>query len=132
LAQRCPCGSGETYAACCEPRHDGSVPAPTAETLMRSRFTAFALGDSAYLTATWLPTTRPRALELDPGRRWTRLDVLDTVDGGPFADTGEVEFTAHYRDGSVRGSQHERSRFVRQRGRWYYVDAVAHRAEAAE
>ena len=122
---RCPCGSGETYADCCRPRHDGSVPAPTAETLMRSRFTAFARGDTAYLLATWHPSTRPRSLELDPDRRWVRLDILDTLDGGPFAATGEVEFRAHYRDGSARGAQHERSRFVRFGGRWTYVDGVA-------
>ena len=92
---------------------------------MRSRFTAFVRGDPAYLLATWHPSTRPRTLELDPDRRWVRLDIVDTLDGGPFAATGEVEFRAHYRDGSARGAQHERSRFVRLGGRWTYVDGVA-------
>lgn len=121
----CPCGSGEIYDACCGPRHDGSVPAPTAETLMRSRFTAFARGDVAYLLATWHPTTRPRTLDLDDDREWVRLDIVDTLGGGPFADTGEVEFRAHYR-GPVRGVQHERSRFAKLRGRWFYLGAVPH------
>lgn len=96
---------------------------------MRSRYTAFALGDAAYLLATWHPSTRPRTLTPDPDRTWVRLDVLDVVDGGPFATTGEVEFRAHYRDVSAgqraaRGDQHERSRFVREGGRWRYVEAV--------
>lgn len=132
MSERCPCGTGETFDACCGPRHDGSVPAPTAETLMRSRFSAFARGNADYLVATWHPSTRPEVLALDPDRRWVRLDVLDTVDGGPFADSGEVEFRAHYRDGPGRGQQHERSRFVRQRRRWYYVDTVLRRADTPQ
>ncbi len=91
---------------------------------MRSRFTAFARGDVDYLLATWHPSTRPRSLDLDPDRRWTRLDIVDTLDGGPFDETGEVEFRAHYRDDATRGAQHERSRFAKQRGRWYYLDAL--------
>ena len=124
MSERCPCGTGESYPDCCGPRHDGSVPAPTAETLMRSRYSAFARGDADYLVATWDPSTRPRAVGLDPDRRWLRLEILDVVDGGPFAETGQVEFRAHYRDGGTRGAQHERSRFVRRRGRWFYLDAV--------
>lgn len=123
-SERCPCGTGEVYADCCAPRHDGSVPAPTAETLMRSRFSAFARDDTAYLLTTWHRSTRPRTLDLNPERRWVRLDIVDVVAGGPFADTGEVEFRAHHRDGSTRGTQHERSRFVRERGRWFYVDGI--------
>jgi SEC-C motif-containing protein len=124
VSERCPCGTGETYQACCGPRHDGSVPAPTAETLMRSRYSAFARGDSGYLVATWDASTRPPAVDLDPERRWVRLEIVDVVDGGPFAEAGVVEFRAHHRDGGARGVQHERSRFVRRRGRWFYLDAV--------
>jgi SEC-C motif domain protein len=91
---------------------------------MRSRYSAFARGDTGYLVATWDASTRPPVVDLDPDRRWVRLEIVDVVDGGPFAETGVVEFRAHHRDGDARGVQHERSRFVRRRGRWFYLDAV--------
>ena len=96
----------------------------TAEAHMRSRYSAFAVGDTAYLLESWHPSTRPSTLELDPEIAWRRLDIVDTVGGGPFDDTGIVEFAAHYRSGGERGVQHERSRFVREDGRWYYVDGA--------
>lgn len=120
---RCPCGSGETYELCCGPLHSGERTAATAEQLMRSRFSAFAVGDTEYLLATWHPSTRPRRLELAPGQRWTRLDVLATTGGSPFHDTGTVEFRAHYRNEGKAGSMHERSTFTREDGRWRYVRA---------
>ncbi|MBE7193523.1 MAG: SEC-C domain-containing protein [Gordonia polyisoprenivorans] len=123
-ASRCPCTSGLTYGECCGPRLDGTRPAPTAETLMRSRFTAFAVGDVAHLRASWHPTTRPETLGLDPDVRWYRLDVVDVVAGGPFDDDGEVAFRAFHRSADGRGVLAERSRFVRDDGRWYYLDGV--------
>ncbi|WNB85131.1 YchJ family metal-binding protein [Cellulomonas sp. ATA003] len=122
---RCPCLSGETYDDCCGPLHDGTVHAPTAVQLMRSRYSAFAVGDADYLLRTWHPTTRPADLDLDPAVRWTRLDVLDVRAGGPFDTTGTVEFRAHHRVDGARGSQHEVSRFVREDGRWLYVGPLA-------
>jgi SEC-C motif-containing protein len=119
---RCPCGTGHSYGDCCGPLHRGAAQAPTAEALMRSRFTAFATGDAAYLLATWHPRTRPAALELDPAHRWTRLEVLATGAGGPLDQAGTVEFRAHYRLGAERGSVHERSRFTRAGGAWRYLD----------
>ncbi len=89
---------------------------------MRSRYTAFAVGDADYLLTSWHPRTRPRRLELDPGQRWMVLEILRTESGGPFDDTGVVEFRAHYRDDDGRGSLHERSRFARVDGAWRYVD----------
>lgn len=118
---RCPCGTGLTYGECCARRHRGEA-APTAELLMRSRYTAFVLGDTDYLLASWHPSTRPAQLELDERMQWRRLDVLDTVAGGPFDSTGEVEFAAHYRLEGERGVQRERSRFVRDAGRWVYLN----------
>jgi SEC-C motif-containing protein len=120
----CPCLSGETYGACCAPLHRGDRTAATAEALMRSRYSAFAVGDAAYLRNTWHPTTRPASLELDGGQQWRRLDILATRAGGPFDDAGEVEFAAHHRDATngERGVLHEVSRFVRERGRWLYLD----------
>lgn len=130
---RCPCGTGETYAACCHRYHapyesTGKLTAPTPEALMRSRFTAFALGLPDYLLATWHPSTRPASLELDASLRWYRLDILSTA-GGPFDSSGGVEFAAYYRslpgtpqDERVSGVQTEISRFTKESGAWYYVD----------
>ncbi len=120
---RCPCGSGDTYAACCRRYHDG-LPAPTAETLMRSRFTAFAIGDVGYLRRTWHPDTRPDSLDLDPGQRWVRLDVLGVFGGGLLDSEGTVDFQAHYRRDGVRGVQSEVSTFRREGSAWRYVDGV--------
>lgn len=91
---------------------------------MRSRFSAFAVGDADYLVTTWHPTTRPSSLELDADRRWYRLDVLATRDGGPFDTSGVVEFEAFYRTPGAAGSQRETSRFAREDGQWFYVDGT--------
>ncbi|MBO0610783.1 YchJ family protein [Myceligenerans salitolerans] len=120
---RCPCLSGEPYGSCCGRYHRGTGnPAPTAEALMRSRYAAFAVGDAGYLLATWSPSSRPDRLDLDDDVRWQRLDVLRTEAGGPFDDTGVVEFVAHYRTAGGRGRLHEVSRFEKLGKRWYYVD----------
>lgn len=127
---RCPCCSGDTYADCCGPLHARERVAPTAEALMRSRFSAFALDDARYLRRTWHPSTRPDDLTLDPDLEWWRLDILTTSRGGPFDTDGVVEFIAHYRhraprDGEpTRGTMREVSSFIREGGRWYYVEAA--------
>ena len=91
---------------------------------MRSRFTAFALGNADYLVRTWHPTTRPRSLELDPDLRWFRLDILGRSKGGLLDTDGTVEFVAHYRSPDGGGEQHENSSFVRHNGAWHYLAAV--------
>ena len=121
---RCPCLSGEVYGSCCGRFHRGSALAPTAEQLMRSRYAAFAVGDADYLLRTWHPSTRPDALDLDPGLVWRRLDVVERTGGGLLDDTGTVEFVAYYSDRGARGSMREHSRFVRENGQWLYVDAL--------
>lgn len=130
---RCPCSSGEVYGACCgrflgEFAASGTLTAPAPEQLMRSRFTAFATGDAAYLLASWHPSTRPSTLELEDGIRWYRLDILGSS-GGPFDASGTVEFVAYYRsvpgtpaEERVKGSMHELSRFEKVGGAWFYVD----------
>ena len=119
----CPCGTGQPYASCCGPFHTGAAQAPTAEQLMRSRFSAFAQQNAPYLLRTWAPETRPATLDFDPELRWERLDVLTTTEGGPFHQQGTVEFRAHYREGTSSGSLHEHSRFRRDpAGAWIYVD----------
>lgn len=121
---RCPCGSGDTYGACCGPLHRRDRPAPTAVALMRARYSAFAVGDAAFLRDTWHPRTRPPVIDLDPDQEWRGLTVLATHAGGPFDDSGEVEFVARYRwrTSGDRGRLHEVSRFVREHGYWSYVD----------
>ncbi len=94
----------------------------TAEALMRSRFDAFRRCDAAWLLRTWHPDTRPARLNLDDGPRWRGLQIVDVVAGGPDEDTGVVEFRATYLTAVGLGVLHERSRFVREGGRWFYVD----------
>src|SRR5580658_8712698 len=119
----CPCGLGDDYESCCGRLHAGA-PAPTAESLMRSRYSAFAVGDAGYLLRTWHPSRRPRTLSLDPALRWTRLAVLETRDGGLFDATGTVQFRAMYVQQGKRGVLAETSRFVRQDGHWTYLGPV--------
>ncbi|MFV0372856.1 YchJ family protein [Microbacterium sp.] len=125
----CPCGSGGTVGSCCGPVLDGT-PAATAEQLMRSRFTAFALGDRTHLEATWHPATRPDVVQLDPDLRWRRLTIHGGHGGGPGDPDARVVFTAdwvHCVTGRT-GALHEDSRFVRRAGRWWYVEAAADRS----
>ncbi len=101
--------------------HWDEVPAPDAESLMRSRYSAFALGEAAYLSATWHTSTRPADLALESGVKWLGLEVRAA--NPTDADHAQVEFVARSRDASGRAHRlHERSRFVREDGRWYYVD----------
>ena len=108
------------FATCCGPWLNKNVPAPDAEALMRSRYSAFVLKRADYLLATWHATTCPATLEFAPGAKWLGLDVrshkvLDT-------DHAEVEFVARCREAGRATRLHERSRFVRESERWFYVD----------
>lgn len=120
-AARCPCGWGEPYGSCCGRLHRREAEAGTAEALMRSRYSAFAVGDVEHLLRTWHPSTRPD--DLDPGDdvRWLHLGVLEVERGGPLDDRGVVAFEAVARAGGRRHVQRERSAFVREGGRWLYV-----------
>lgn len=91
---------------------------------MRSRYSAFAVGDAAYLLRTWHPSTRPKTLTLDPAIQWTRLAVLETHDGGLFDAAGAVRFRAIYVQDGRRGVMDETSRFARQGKLWTYVGPV--------
>ncbi|MDJ0377905.1 YchJ family protein [Cryobacterium sp. PH31-L1] len=120
---RCPCLSGDTYSACCGRFHSGTAVPPTAEWLMRSRYSAFCRGDAQYLLHTWHPLTRPQSVELDSAISWRRLDIVRTERGGLFDREGVVEFTAHYREDGIAGQQNEVSRFLKVDRQWYYLDA---------
>lgn len=113
-----------TYGDCCAAFHRGRATAPTPERLMRSRYSAFAVGDTGYLLRTWHPTTRPAGLDLDPAQRWTGLEILGTGGGSAFHAEGTVEFRAHYTRHGRADSQYEHSRFVREDGQWVYLDAM--------
>lgn len=121
----CPCGCTDLKGRalpeqdCCGPFHNG-LAAPDAERLMRSRYSAFVRGNAAYLLATWHASTRPASLEPDAGIQWLGLEVKSHRLTG--TDTAEVEFVARFRIAGRAVRQHERSRFVREGGRWYYLE----------
>lgn len=96
----------------------------TAEALMRSRFEAFRDNDVDWLLASWHASTRPVALDLSSNPTWRGLKIIDTAAGGGSDAEGIVEFKATYLVHGCLEVMHERSRFVREDGRWYYLDAV--------
>jgi SEC-C motif-containing protein len=118
----CPCGFGEPYESCCGRYHRGELQPPTAEALMRARYSAFALGNDAFLRDTWDAGSRPAGSLIDPELTWTGLSVTARSGGGLLEQHGTVEFTARYQrpDGSS-GRLRERSRFVRGRDGWRYL-----------
>jgi len=116
----CPCSSQESYANCCEPLHKGKA-APTAEALMRSRYSAYVLGLSDYLQTSWHSSKRPSRVRLFD-HKWTRLKIIYTEAGQSNDDKGIVEFIAKYKQNGKAFSLHERSRFVKENGHWFYVD----------
>jgi len=121
-AMLCDCGSGLTYAACCGVYHSGS-PAPDAERLMRSRYCAYVRAMEDYLLATWHTSTRPDALDLlkTTQPKWLGLAVSAHQQAG---DQATVEFVARCKVGGRAQRMHEVSRFVREDGRWFYIDGV--------
>ena len=128
MSTSCPCGRMDakkrvaSYADCCGryADHFNDSPAPDAEHLMRSRYSAFVLERADYLLATWHSSTRPASLDFDAGAKWLGLEVREHKVTG--TDTAEVEFVARYRMDGRAVRLHERSRFVREDGRWFYVD----------
>lgn len=92
---------------------------------MRSRFEAFRDGDADWLLRSWHPRTRPPALDLGDNPAWRGLQIVDTVAGGPDDELGVVEFRATYATDAGTGVLSERSRFVREDGRWFYLDGFA-------
>ena len=110
----CPCGSGRSYAACCQPFHMCEKQAPTPEDLMRSRYSAYALADAEYLRRSWHPDTVPAELDLNDGVKYTGLRIHR-------AEGDMVDFTASLKgpDGQL-WRMRERSRFVQLGGRWVY------------
>ena len=123
----CPCGSGRTFAACCEPILRRQRPAATAEELMRSRYTAHAVRDYVHLQRTFLSTARlPYRPEDETDAEelaWTRL-VVHAHETGPKPDQAFVDFSAYYTDDGQERAIHEKSEFQRLDGEWFYTRAV--------
>ena len=119
----CPCGSGKAYVKCCKLYHDGN-PAPTAEALMRARYSAYCFSNKNYLNHTWHPGSRPKRIQLgdDNAVQWVRLDIVRTTQGGANDKLGIVEFKAFYDIEGKTGYLHEISNFVKEDNQWYYFD----------
>ena len=117
----CPCGSGLDYADCCRRFIEAGQKAATPEQLMRSRYCAYRLGYESYLLVTWHRSTKPASLNLDDatGTKWIGLEILSAPP--PTGDEGFVEFIARFRQNGRAGRMHERSRFWREAGEWFYV-----------
>ncbi len=118
----CPCGSERDLDDCCGAIIAGAL-APTAEALMRSRYTAFALGDMDYLADTLAPEARDDFDPIEAGSTasdavWQGLDVRVVTDGGPDHETGSVEFVARFRLRGEQRAHHELASFRREQGRW--------------
>ncbi|MCB9524920.1 MAG: YchJ family protein [Myxococcales bacterium] len=118
----CPCGSGHVLAACCGPWLTNMGAPPTAEALMRSRYTAFTRGDGAYLARTQLaPVDADDLGAWGRSVRWLGLSVYRTEAGGPEDAEGQVWFLARFEEGGRPRNIHEVSRFERRDGRWIYA-----------
>ena len=124
---KCPCGSGREYADCCGAVIEGRSDARTAEALMRSRFSAFVMKETAYLESSLHPKyradhDREATQRWADNAEWEKLQIVDKEAGGEADDTGTVEFIAAYRQDDTSHSHHEVGRFRRHKGRWYYTD----------
>lgn len=119
----CPCGSGKAYSKCCKIYHDGN-PAPSAEELMRARYSAYCLLNKNYLIHTWHPGSRPKRIHLgeESGVHWLKLEILRTEQGGVNDKMGIIEFKAFYEMEGKTGYLHETSNFVKEDNQWYYFD----------
>ncbi|NMQ18376.1 hypothetical protein E4P82_03670 [Candidatus Competibacter phosphatis] len=120
----CPCGSGKTYVACCGPYLDHGQRPPTAEALMRSRYSGYVLAREDYLLRTWHESTRPETLDLSDASQlnWLGLKIVHTEAGGFDDMQGVVEFVARYKIGGKAHRLHETSRFVREGEQWFYLE----------
>lgn len=127
--QQCPCGRAQPFTDCCGPYISGEHAAATAEALMRSRYVAYVLENEAYLLSTWHPSTRPSSLQLsnEAATKWLGLKIVDTRHGSATDSKGSVEFVARYKIAGKATRLHETSRFVREQGKWYYLDGDLHK-----
>jgi SEC-C motif domain protein len=125
--QPCPCGSGATLAECCGRYITGAAFAPTAEALMRSRYSAYVLGEIDWIVASHDPAGRDEVDRSSTEKwskeaRWRGLEIKSKTDGQPGDSTGQIEFVATYELGNQAVAHHEIARFKTIEDRWHYVD----------
>ena len=123
----CPCCSGKPYTECCEPYHQGDARPPTAEALMRARYSAFAKTLVGYIVRTVHPKSRKEVDEADVKNwsersEWLNMEVVATDKGGPEDSEGTVEFIAKYKDAGKLQVYHEIGTFTRENDEWFFVD----------
>jgi SEC-C motif-containing protein len=123
LTMTCHCQSNKPYSECCEPYHQGQA-APTAEALMRSRYSAYVLNNTNYIYKSWSQATRPSKKSLKQGEpmQWQSLEIIKTESGSALDTEGVVEFKATYVAAEKIETLHEVSRFIRENSRWVYLD----------
>jgi SEC-C motif-containing protein len=125
LENLCLCGSGLNYQNCCGLYHSGEKSAATAEILMRSRFTAYAMCNGDYLQATWDNSKRPPQIDFSKDTaQWQRLEIVDVKKGAANDEKGIVEFKAYFQQDGEEMVMHEISRFKKTASRWFYLDGV--------
>ncbi len=133
--KECPCGSTKPLAQCCQPYIDGRAQAPTAEALMRARYTSFVTGRIDFVEATHDPETNGDGFDRKAAEKWSResqwkgLHIVATKDGGPRDETGIVTFVALFSLDGKDYRHEEISRFRRKDGRWLFVEALAPQTE---
>jgi SEC-C motif-containing protein len=121
MISECPCGSGSNADQCCLPYIEGRQAAPTAEALMRSRYTAFTQNNEDYLRYSWHPDYCPSVIHIDQETRWLGLKIKAVIDGRTTDNHGEVEFVARFKRRGKASRIHEHSQFERYQGRWVYL-----------
>lgn len=117
----CYCNSEKLFKSCCQPYINGNLKAPTAETLMRSRYATYCVQAINYLMETTHFSTRKMHSKIETqtfaaANQWVKLEILNSSEN-------RVEFKAHYLDSDLKAQvHHERSTFAKEKGSWYYVD----------
>lgn len=128
MSDQCPCCSGLQYSLCCQPFLSGAAHAKTPEKLMRSRYSAWATQNADYLLDTWHPSCDTQGARASmeasfSSTQWLSLNVI-SHEAGRHEKEGFVTFFAAYLENQRRGAIHERSRFLREGERWYYIDGT--------
>ncbi|UPT75300.1 MAG: YchJ family protein [Elusimicrobiota bacterium] len=133
-ATACPCGTKKNFSECCEPHISGKTPAPTAEALMRARYSAYATGKIDFIEKTHAPESRAdfdrKASEKwAKDSQWRGLHVIATKGGGPGDATGIVSFIAGFAQNGQDYEHHEIATFRKEGATWFFVDGKSPKAE---
>lgn len=127
--EKCPCGSDKSYEECCGPFINGTEDAPTAETLMKSRYSAFVKAEIDYLYRT-ISNDQQKDFNFEETEDWAKnsewkgLEIIETVEGGAEDNKGTVEFVARFKQNNQEVSHHEIASFEKMDGKWFFMDGV--------